>query len=297
MDKDLKNGWLLVDKPIGMTSFDVVSRIKRCIKTKVGHSGTLDPFASGFLLIALGKATRLIEYAMNIKKSYTFSVQWGSKTETGDLTGSVIEKKDFIPKLENIERCIQNFLGFIDQKPHHFSAVKINGKRAYKLARQGVDIEMPVKKVFLDSCSVISHEKGVTSFEIICSKGFYVRSFANDLADSLQALCHVIKLRRNLYGIKGSYKLLNINQDQEMSLHKEDFYEYLTKNILPLDHVLDDIIVHAIGGLDAVALKKGRSVEASSCLPTDSLVAVKNEESLIAITKFVHGLLKPIKVF
>jgi tRNA pseudouridine55 synthase len=289
------HGWLLIDKPVGISSFQAIRPFKK-LGVKVGHSGTLDPFASGFLLVALGKATRLIEYAMDIKKDYTFTVKWGVSTDSYDLTGKVTEVVDRIPTKDEISKKIDNFLGRIEQLPPIFSAVKVNGRRAYDYARKGEDVVLKPKNVSLDSFSIISHNNATTTFNIITSKGFYVRSLARDLAKSLNTFAYVTVLRRNPSEIFKGKELLNIKNIKDF-LHKDDFYDYLLPRILPLDCMLDDIPVYNLEQDTVDKLRNGQIINCLAAFQSNSMIAVKSGNQLVSLCIFNNNALKPIKVF
>ena len=290
------NGWLLIDKPIGITSFQAINVFKKILGVKVGHCGTLDPFASGFLLVVVGKATKLVEYAMAMKKDYTFTVKWGVSTDTNDLTGQIQETSDLIPTKNEIQGKLGDFLGTKPQVPPIFSAVKVNGRRAYDYARKGEDVILKPKTVSLEDFSVISHNKDETTFHIVCSKGFYVRSLARDLAKSLNTLAYVKMLRRNANRVFKDKELISSEKIKDF-LHKKEFYDYLSMRILPIDYVLDDIPVHNLDSNEAIKLKNGQTVGCSALLKSSSKVAVKSGHKLVALCVFCNNYLKPIKVF
>lgn len=290
------NGWLLVDKPIGITSFQAVNKIKKLLKVKIGHCGTLDPFASGFLLVAVNKATRLIEYIVDFEKNYSFDIKWGIATNTDDLTGLVIKKCNNIPRRCEILEKLNTFVGDINQVPPIFSAVKINGTRAYQYARKGIPITLKPKKVRLKNFSLVSHKNDISSFNVTTGKGFYIRSLARDLAESLDTLGHVIKLRRNLNGIFYKMKMISYEKTNDF-LHKTEVYDYIVSKILPLDYVLSDVLVHHLDWSENQQLKNGRSIFVRSLTGNNSTVAAKINKELVAICSCVNGLLRPVKIF
>ena len=290
------NGWLLLDKPIGLTSFQAINKLKRLIGDKVGHCGTLDPFASGFLLVALGKATRLVEYAMNFEKNYTFAVKWGVSTDSGDLTGNIIEECDSIPTEKQISDKLVDFVGEIDQVPPIYSAIKVNGKRAYEYARKGEMISLKSRKVNLKKFKLISHVGDVSTFNITTSKGFYVRSLAVDFAKSLNTLANVIMLRRNLSDIFQNLEMIESEKIKDF-LHKEQLYDYINSIILPLDYVLDDIPVYNLDKGDVIKLKNGVAIFYKLSLEDNSKIVVKSDDNLVAICLYGDNYIKPLKVF
>ena len=262
----------------------------------MGHCGTLDPFASGFLLVAVGKATKLVEYAMHIKKDYTFTVKWGVSTDTDDLTGQIQQTSTHIPTKDDIGGKLKDFLGTKPQIPPIFSAVKVNGRRAYDYARKGDNITLKPKMVFLEKFSIISHNRDETTFNIVCGKGFYVRSLARDLAKSLNTFAHVKMLRRNASGIFKDKELINSEQIKDL-LHQDKFYDYIIDRILPLDYVLDDIPVHSLSLGEAIKLRNGQAISCLSSFENNSKVFAKSNGKLVALCFFLNNRLKPIKVF
>ena len=191
------NGWIFIDKPPDISSFDVIKIVKKILKiNKLGHSGTLDPFATGVLAIALGEATKSIKY-FNSEKKYDFDITFGESKDTDDIKGKTIKSSDLIPDLEEIKKVLPEFLGQIEQIPPKFSAVKVNGVRAYKLARKERNFDLKAKKILIHSIDCFDNKKKHTfSFLMSCSSGTYVRSFARDLAKRLNTYAYVSKLRR-----------------------------------------------------------------------------------------------------
>ena len=197
-----QQGWLNVYKPSGLSSFTVVKKIKHFYKLdKIGHGGTLDPLAEGVLPIAIGKATKLIPFINSDIKEYLFKIKWGEQTSTDDAEGLIINRSNYIPSKEKIADTLKKFNGEILQKPPKASAIKINGKRAYKLLRENVDFEIKEKKVFIYSAKIIdSSNKYITKIKIKCGKGFYVRSFARDIAEIMNTKGHINYLKRTKVG-------------------------------------------------------------------------------------------------
>ncbi len=202
---DLKNnlnGWLNINKEIGMTSREVVNVIQRTLNIKkVGHAGTLDPLASGVLAIAVGrKATKTVKYIMDGEKKYEFSIKWGISTDSYDQDGKIISISKIIPSKLEIKKILHNFKGEINQRPPRFSAIKINGMRAYKLARKGEKFDLKSRKVYVKNIKLIDNikknDKSLSSFEVECSKGFYIRSLVRDICKKLKVDGYTINLKR-----------------------------------------------------------------------------------------------------
>ncbi len=213
--KFLESGILLIDKPFQWTSNDVLRKIKSKYNfNKIGHAGTLDPLATGILPILVNNSTKYFDYFQNFKKSYLTEIKFGFSTKTYDLEGDIDGKTEILPeKIESIEGALKNFIGSIDQIPPKYSAIKKGGKRLYQYARNDEEIEIKSRKVDVSDIKIISWEKPVLKLIIKCSSGFYVRSFANDLARTLKTLGVLISLSRVNYGpfdIKDSMRIENI---------------------------------------------------------------------------------------
>jgi len=195
--KNNLNGFLVIDKPYDMGSTQVVSVLKHFLQpTKIGHAGTLDPLATGVLPIAFGKATRLIPYVMAGKKTYQFTIKWGVETDSDDLAGKEIATSDKIPTEDEIRSVLPKFVGEIMQTPSAFSALKVNGKRAYELAREGKEVEIKPRSVTIYDLKILEIQQDKATLEVQCSKGTYVRSLAHDIAHALGTVGVVIMLRR-----------------------------------------------------------------------------------------------------
>jgi tRNA pseudouridine55 synthase len=224
------NGFLLINKPQGPTSFNIVAKIRKkfCVK-KVGHCGTLDPLAEGLLVLAIGKATRQIQY-LNDDKTYEFGVIFGRQTETGDSEGKIIKECEEIPSIEKLLEEIPKFIGEISQIPPAFSAIKINGKRAYKLAREGITVEMKPRNIKIYSLNLLSFdfEQKTASFRVSCSSGTYVRTLAQDIAKSCASVgfCSFIKrIRVGNFVLENAVSVENATERDVISiefLQKQD---------------------------------------------------------------------------
>jgi len=195
-------GFILIDKEIGISSAKALYPIKKKLPKgcKIGHAGTLDPFASGLLIAGVGRATKAIEYVMGMDKVYEFTVKWGEATDTDDLTGQVINRSNIIPTLTEIKKVLCQFHGRIDQIPPLYSAIHIDGRRAYDMARNGEIFNLKARQVTVNRLEIINHNANKTSLIMECSKGCYVRSIARDIADKLGTYSHVIALRRTKIG-------------------------------------------------------------------------------------------------
>tara|TARA_B110000263_G_scaffold232024_1_gene227762 strand:+ start:12597 stop:13484 length:888 start_codon:yes stop_codon:yes gene_type:complete len=226
----IKNGLFIVNKPINWTSNDVIRKIKSLYKfNKIGHAGTLDPLATGILPILINKATKYFDHFLKLDKTYLAEITFGYSTNTFDLEGDIIEKTDTLPQsIIEIQKKTVFFKGLIEQKPPIYSALKKNGKKLYEYARNNEEVIIDSRKVFVKNIEIIKWENYKLLVKIDCSSGFYVRSFANDFARSLNSLGVLSKLSRIKYG---PYNLEDSNFDIEKIETLEEF-------ILPIDSIL-----------------------------------------------------------
>ena len=187
------NGWIIIDKPAGITSTNVVNKIKRAFNAKkVGHAGTLDPDATGVLPIALGEATKTIPHIMDEIKSYHFCIKFGEATDTDDATGEIIYKSNKRPDDDKISALLPKYTGFIEQKPPNYSAIKVNGVRAYDLARSGKQLKLRARSLFVKELKFLERvDEDHALLQLTCGKGGYVRSIARDLGTDLKCFAHV----------------------------------------------------------------------------------------------------------
>jgi tRNA pseudouridine55 synthase len=199
--KRIVNGWVILDKPVGMTSTHAVAVVKRALNAKkAGHAGTLDPLASGILPIALGEATKTVPFVMDGQKSYVFTVTWGVETDTDDAEGRPVQATNLVPDIADVEALLPRFMGQIEQVPPRFSAIKVAGERAYDVARSGGDLELKARVVEVERLAILHHADDKTVLAADCGKGTYVRALARDLGRALGCLGHVSALRRTRVG-------------------------------------------------------------------------------------------------
>ena len=195
------DGWLILDKPTGITSTQAVSKLKRLFNAKkAGHAGTLDPLASGILPVAFGEATKTVPFVQDGEKAYLFTVRWGIETDSDDSDGKPMQHSDLRPTREQILALLPNFIGTILQRPPAFSAIKVNGERAYDLARDGELVELNSREVTISALELLESTEHDAVFEARCGKGTYVRAIARDLGRMLGCLGHVTALRRTRVG-------------------------------------------------------------------------------------------------
>ncbi|MCR5506800.1 MAG: tRNA pseudouridine(55) synthase TruB [bacterium] len=302
------NGFLNIDKPLNISSNDVVFKVKKMLyphfgKVKIGHTGTLDPLASGVLPIALGEATKTVAFQMENKKTYEFTVKFGTQTSTDDAEGEVIRTSDFIPTEENIRAILPKFLGEIEQIPPKYSAIKINGERAYNLARQGKDFEIKPRQNFIHRLELMEKiSDSEYKFIVTANKGFYVRSVARDIANALNSAGYVSYLRRISNGpftLENAItldKLEKILQNSEQSL---DVRKFDSDILLPVSFGLNDILALDINEGQNEKLRNGQWIKAVGFenLESDSLYKIISNSKLSAVIKIEDGFLKTVRVF
>ncbi len=294
------HGWLVLDKPAGMTSTEAVARLKRMFSAaKVGHAGTLDPLATGILPIAFGEATKTVPHIMDGQKSYLFTVDWGSETETDDSEGAEVATSRERPETGRIEAELPVFTGDIMQVPPTFSAVKVNGARAYDLARDGQEFELSARPARIERLELVEQpDSDRAVFEADCAKGTYVRAIARDLGRALGCLGHVSSLRRTRVGpfdLKGT---ISLDKLMEIS-HSAAGREGLLSALKPVETALDDIPALTISGSDAARLKRGQSVllrGRDAPVITGPVYATSNG-MLVALGEVEQGTLRPTRVF
>jgi tRNA pseudouridine55 synthase len=298
----LIRGWLILDKPEGISSAALVSKVKRKFpKIKIGHAGTLDPLASGILPLALGEATKVVSYVMTDIKTYRFEVVWGESRTTDDPEGDIIETNPHRPTVQDIENALPTFMGEILQRPPAFSAMKIDGQRAYALARRGEEVDLPPRPVQVYDLQMMGqNESGDASvFQVRCGAGFYVRSLARDLALFLGTCAHARHIRRIQVGKfheKDALTLEKLEILDQMSLIRE----YMRS----VESVLDDIPALSFAPLEEENLTKGQGVRLCQALGnrhkdvTEEMVllCVNGEGKLFALARCVDGFVKPHRI-
>jgi tRNA pseudouridine55 synthase len=299
--KILVNGWIAIDKPLGITSANVVTKVRSLTGVaKIGHGGTLDPLASGILPLALGEATKTIAYVMNSSKTYRCNITWGESRSTDDSDGDIIDINNKRPNIDEIKIAINQFIGKIEQIPPIYSAVKINGQRAYDLARKKKHVNIKSRTVQINSFVLTKASKQVATFEINCEKGTYIRSLARDLAKTLGTVGYVSELRRT---ICGSFNELNaISLDM---LKNFDYKLGFDNLVLPVETVLNNVPSLVLTADEAHRLKNGQSIPISKLMErnpgmylflTGTTVQTLFENRLIALARIDDVELYPVRV-
>lgn len=290
------SGWVILDKPVGIGSTQCVSKIKWLYQAaKAGHAGTLDPLASGMLPLALGEATRTVPYIMDGQKTYRFAVTWGAETNTDDLAGEVINTSEKRPSKDDILALLPNYTGEIEQVPPQFSAVKIDGERAYKRARDGEEMEIKSRVVKIETLELVASTDDTATFEVFCGKGTYVRSLARDMGRDLKCFGHITELRRTSVAPFLEEDLISLEDLVAMEGDIEKLDGQLFTTGTALDEILEVPVtkeqVHRLRLGNAIVLR-GRDAIAQA----DEAFA-SNGNELIAIGEVDKGQFKPKRVF
>lgn len=292
------HGWVILDKPINMTSTQAVGAIRRAFNAqKAGHAGTLDPLATGILPIALGEATKTVPFAVDGEKAYRFTVRWGVETTTDDAEGSVVKTSDKMPERQEIEAILPRFIGEVQQVPPAFSAIKIAGERAYDLARDGEQVVLEPRTVFIERLTLVEQPDAATSvFEAECGKGTYVRAIARDMGRLLGCYGHVIGLRRTRVGPFDEDNAVTLAEIQAAA----ETDEAAALNLLaPVEMALADLPELLVSQSDAASLARGQAVlirgRDAPVLTGPAYATLKGR--LIALGELDKGALHPTRVF
>ncbi|MEZ5908196.1 MAG: tRNA pseudouridine(55) synthase TruB [Hyphomicrobiaceae bacterium] len=296
------SGWLILDKPQGMTSTQAVGKIRWLFDAqKAGHAGTLDPLATGVLPIALGEATKTVSHAVDGDKAYRFTVRWGVETDTDDAEGQVVETSDQRPDAAAIRALLPEFVGSILQRPPSFSAIKVNGERAYDLARDGELVELDARPVDIDRLDLVASPDAESSvFEAECGKGTYVRSLARDMGRRLGCFGHVTALRRTRVGAfdeTTTVKLDALIAATEAAGQRGR--DVLGSFLLPVEAALADLEHLAVSQQDAANLVQGRAVliRGRDAPVMSGPIYATCKGRLIAIGEIEKGAMHPTRVF
>lgn len=297
------SGWVNLDKPYDLGSTQAVGKVRWLFTAqKAGHAGTLDPLATGILPIALGEATKTVSYLVDADKTYRFTMEWGRTTATFDREGATTGESDVRPTRDEVQAQLAQFIGEIEQVPPNFSAIKVDGERAYDLAREGVEFELKSRPVVIHDLRIVDvPDADHITLEMDCGKGTYVRAVARDLAAALGACAHVSELRRTRVGPFGEETAITLEMLENLG-HKAALPEAL----LPVSTALDDIPALAVTAEDAFRLAQGRAIV---LLPRqvealrDQLsggsrtVCAMEGDRLVALAEMRAGSLNPVRVF
>jgi tRNA pseudouridine55 synthase len=293
------HGWLCLDKPAGMTSTEAVSRVRRITHArKVGHGGTLDPLATGVLPIAMGEATKTVAYAMEGRKHYRFTARLGEARTTDDAEGEVVATSERRPTSAEIEAALPSFVGLIEQVPPSFAAIKVEGERAYDLARRGEAVQLPPRNVRVDRFDLIERpDPDHATFELLCGRGTYVRALVRDLGAKLGCLGHVMALRRLRVG--------PFREDDAVSLDALEQLvadDALPQALLPVGIALGDLPALALTQPQVDRLCAGQTIRVAPGLlagepDADATVRAMAAGRMVALARLHGGELSPVRVF
>ncbi|SES78184.1 tRNA pseudouridine(55) synthase TruB [Paracoccus homiensis] len=286
------SGWLIVDKPAGITSTSVVNKVRWALDAKkAGHAGTLDPDATGVLAVALGEATKTVATITDALKCYDFTITWGAETTTDDASGDVLRRSDARPTAEQITAALPGFVGDIMQVPPAFSAVKVDGERAYDLAREGEELDLAARPLWVESLTLLDSDAGTARLELVCGKGGYVRSIARDLGRELGCLGHVAHLRRVWSGP------FDVEDGVAFDRIDRDTQSWVEEQLLPLESALTDLPMLRATPEGAVRIRNGNPGQVTGSAEWGDLVWVSDASGPICIGRYQGGTVQPERVF
>lgn len=291
------HGWVIVDKPLGLTSTQCLAKVRRLTDAaKAGHGGTLDPLATGILPIALGEATKTVNYVMTAGKTYRFTVRWGEATETDDTEGAVTLRSDVRPDRAAILAVLPSFTGEILQRPPAYSAIKVAGQRSYDLARKGEILDLAARPIRIDALRLVDiPDRDHAVFEVDCGKGAYVRALGRDLALSLGTYGHITVLRRTRVGRYGEKSAFSLDSLEELC-QKDAAQAYL----LPIETALDDIPALVLTGPQADRLRHGQPVRIALTapgLPPEGELLVMADGKPVGLAERSADEVRPLRLF
>lgn len=295
------SGWINLDKPVGVTSTAAVARVRKLLNAaKVGHGGTLDPLASGILPIALGEATKTVSYVMDGEKTYRFTVRWGEARDTEDREGAVTETSEARPTEAEILAVLPRFVGEIEQMPPRFSAIKVDGNRAYDLARDGQDFELRPRTVVIHELTLESiDDDDHATFSCRSGKGTYVRALGRDIARALGTVGHLAALRRTAAGPFTEDDAISLDNLEALGHSARD-----SEHLRPVETALDDIPALALTEVEARRLRQGQPVAAlpvASRSPLGTIaqgdvVCAMSNGRMVALAVIKGGEIRPLRV-
>jgi tRNA pseudouridine55 synthase len=293
------HGWLCLDKPQGMTSTQTVNRVRRITRArKVGHGGTLDPLATGVLPIALGEATKTVAYVMDGRKHYRFTARLGEARTTDDAEGEVLATSEVRPSTAGIAAALPRFVGRIEQVPPRFAAVKVEGERAYDLARRGEAVELAPRFVQVDRFDLVERpDPDQVTFEVVCGRGTYVRALVRDLGAALGCLAHVIALRRLQVGPFGAAEAVSLSALEQLVAD-----DALPQALLPVGAALGDLPALPLTQPQVDRLRAGQTIRVAPGLligaaEADATVRAMAAGRMIALARLQGSELSPVRVF
>lgn len=286
------HGWLIVDKPAGVGSTDVVGKVRWALDAKkAGHAGTLDPDATGVLAIALGEATKTVPILTEALKAYDFTVTWGAETASDDASGAVLKTSEIRPDAAAIRAALPAFTGEIMQVPPNVSAVKVDGERAYDLAREGEAVELAARPLWVESLELLGTTPDTAELRMVCGKGGYVRSIARDLGRKLGCLGHVARLRRIWSGPFDAEDGIGFDRIDRANQAE------IEAALLPLQAALADLPQLQATELGATRILNGNPGQVLGHAEFGEEVWVSRDGRALCIGRYMGGEVHPSRVF
>ena len=295
-----RGGWLVIDKPAGITSNRVVERVRRATGVKAGHAGTLDPLATGMLPVALGEATKTVGFISKAEKRYSFRVRWGIATDTEDSEGSRVAESPIRPDAAAIRDVLPSFIGAIAQRPPAYSAIKIAGRRSYALARAGKPTPLAERQVTIATLELTAvPDPDHADFTARVGEGTYIRALARDIAEALGTRGHITALRRLSVGRFGEAQAISL--DLAITLGHSLF---ASGHLLPIEAALDDIPALALTAEEAARLRHGQAINLASHgegarldrFDDGTIVGAKHDQILVGLARIEQGRLLPVRM-
>lgn len=286
------SGWLIIDKPEGVTSTSVVGRVRWALDAKkAGHAGTLDPDATGLLAVALGEATKTVPVIADALKAYDFRIIWGSETTTDDASGEVVRESPARPARDAVEAALDAFRGEIMQTPPAYSAVRVDGARAYDLAREGEAVELAARPLWVDELTLVETGTDWADLHMVCGKGGYVRAIARDLGRALGSFGHVGQLRRVWSGpfdVEDAFAFDKVDRDNQAAIEAA---------ILPIDAALADLPEMRATEIGAARIRNGNPGEVIDHADFGAQVWVSHQGRALCLGRYMGGQVQPERVF
>ncbi|MGA8402605.1 MAG: tRNA pseudouridine(55) synthase TruB [Stellaceae bacterium] len=300
MPESAIGGWLIIDKPAGITSSRVVTRLKHAIGMKTGHAGTLDPLATGVLPIALGEATKTVRFLSKVEKRYSFRIRWGIATDTEDSEGQIIGEHAIRPSEAAVRAVLPRFIGTIAQRPPAYSAIKVAGKRSYALARAGKAAPLAARQVTIHDLGLTAlPDRDHANFTARVSEGTYIRALARDLALALGTLGHIVALRRLSVGRFDEAQAISLDLAASLG------HSLLASgHLLPIEAALDDIPALALTADEAARLRHGQAISLADHgegarldrLDDGTIVGARHDQLLVGLARIEDGRLLPVRM-
>lgn len=294
------HGWLIIDKPAGITSNQVVVRLRRATGMKAGHAGTLDPLATGILPVALGEATKTAGFLSKARKRYSFRVRWGIATDTEDSEGDVVGESPVRPNAVAIRTALPRFIGTLAQRPPAYSAIKVAGRRAYALARAGQAPRLAEREVVIDALELTAlPDPDHADFTALVGEGTYIRSLARDLAEALGTVGHIVALRRLSVGRFGEVQAISLDLATTLGHSLR-----ASGHLLPIEAALDDIPALALTADEAARLRHGQAITLADSgegarldrFDDGTIVGAQHDQLLVGLARIENGRLLPVRM-